>query len=68
MDFFTALASSRMYAISSVYDPEKIIMIQLPKPEKIISALEMIHAKIGYDYRTEEKLFEDVNKESEKYR
>ena len=44
MDFFTALASSRMYAISSVYDPEKIIMIQLPKPEKIISALEMIHA------------------------
>ncbi len=68
MDFFTALASSRMYAISSIYDREKLIMIQLPKPEKIISALEIIHEKIGYDYRTEEKLFKDVNEESEKYR
>ena len=38
-EFFEALAASTMLAIASKESPEKIFMIQLPKPEKAIEAL-----------------------------
>ena len=41
-EFFEALAKSTMLAIASVNHPEKIFMIQLPKPEKTREALEII--------------------------
>jgi len=41
-EFFEALAKSTMLAIASVTHPEKIFMIQLPKPEKTHEALEII--------------------------
>ena len=40
--FFESLAKSTMFAIASVNHPEKIFMIQLPKPEKTHEALEII--------------------------
>ena len=41
-EFFDALAKSTMLAIASVTHPEKIFMIQLPKPEKTHEALVII--------------------------
>ena len=42
IDFFEALAENTMLAIASVNNPEKIFMIQLPKPERTHEALEII--------------------------
>ena len=42
LEFFESLAKSTMLAIASVNHPEKIFMIQLPKPEKTREALEII--------------------------
>jgi len=40
--FFESLAKNTMLAIASVNNPEKIFVIQLPKPEKTYEALEII--------------------------
>jgi len=42
LEFFESLAKNTMLAIASVSHPEKIFMIQLPKPEKTHEALEII--------------------------
>ena len=42
LEFFESLAKNTMLAIASVRHPEKIFMIQLPKPEKTHEALEII--------------------------
>ena len=42
LEFFKSLAKNTMLAIASVDHPEKIFMIQLPKPEKTNEALEII--------------------------
>ena len=42
IDFFEALAENTMLAIASTNHPEKIFMIQLPKPERTRDALEII--------------------------
>ena len=42
LEFFESLAESTMLAIASVSHPEKIFMIQLPKPEKTHEAFEII--------------------------
>ncbi len=42
LEFFQSLAENTMLAIASVSHPEKIFMIQLPKPERAIEALEII--------------------------
>ena len=42
LEFFESLAKNTMLAIASVSNPEKIFMIQLPKPEKTHEALEII--------------------------
>ena len=42
LEFFESLAKNTMRAIASVDHPEKIFMIQLPKPEKTNEALEII--------------------------
>jgi hypothetical protein len=42
MEFFEALAENTMISIASKESPEKIFMIQLPKPERVMSALEII--------------------------
>ena len=42
LEFFESLAKNTMLAIASVNHPEKIFMIQLPKPEKTNEALEII--------------------------
>ena len=42
LEFFESLAKNTMLAIVSVNHPEKIFMIQLPKPEKTNEALEII--------------------------
>ena len=42
LEFFESLAKNTMLAIASVDHPEKIFMIQLPKPEKTNEALEII--------------------------
>ena len=42
LEFFESLAQNTMLAIASVNHPEKIFMIQLPKPEKTREALEII--------------------------
>ena len=41
-EFFESLAKNTMLAIASVEYPEKIFMIQLPKPERTREALEII--------------------------
>ena len=41
-EFFESLAETTMLAIASVDNPEKIFMIQLPKPERTAEALEII--------------------------
>jgi len=42
LEFFESLAKNTMLAIASVNHPEKIFMIQLPKPERTIDALRII--------------------------
>ena len=42
LEFFESLAKNTMLAIASVTHPEKIFMIQLPKPEKTYEALDII--------------------------
>ena len=42
IEFFELLAKNTILAISSVNHPEKILMIQLPKPERTMDALEII--------------------------
>ena len=42
MEFFEALAENTMISIASKESPEKIFMIQLPKPERAIEALDII--------------------------
>ena len=42
LEFFESLAKSTMLAIAFLNHPEKIFMIQLPKPEKTREALEII--------------------------
>jgi len=42
IEFFESLAENTMLAIASVDHPEKIFMIQLPKPERTREALEII--------------------------
>ena len=42
VEFFESLAENTMLAIVSVEHPEKIFMIQLPKPERTRDALEII--------------------------
>ena len=42
LEFFESLAKNTMLAIASVSHPEKIFMIQLPKPEKTHEAFEII--------------------------
>ena len=42
LEFFESLAKNTMLAIASVDHPEKIFMIQLPKPDKTNEALEII--------------------------
>ena len=42
LSFFESLAETTMLAIASVDHPEKIFMIQLPKPERTTEALEII--------------------------
>jgi len=42
VEFFESLAENTMLAIASVDHPEKIFMIQLPKPERTRDALEII--------------------------
>ena len=39
LEFFESLAKNTMLAIASIDHPEKIFMIQLPKPEKTNEAL-----------------------------
>jgi len=51
VEFFESLAENSMLAIASINHPEKIFMIQLPKPEKTREALEII--KIGLEKNTE---------------
>jgi hypothetical protein len=41
-EFFESLAENTMLAIASVSHPEKIFMIQLPKPERTREAFEII--------------------------
>ena len=42
LEFFESLAENTMLAIASVIHPEKIFMIQLPKPERTREAFEII--------------------------
>ena len=42
LEFFESVAENTMLAIASVNHPEKIFMIQLPKPERTREAFEII--------------------------
>ncbi len=50
LEFFESLAKNTMLAIASVNHPEKIFMIQLPKPEKTYEALEIIKNGLANDH------------------
>ncbi len=50
LGFFESLAKNTMLAIASVNHPEKIFMIQLPKPEKTYEALEIIKNGLANDH------------------
>ena len=50
LEFFESLAKNTMLAIASVDHPEKIFMIQLPKPEKTYEALEIIKNGLANDH------------------
>ena len=47
LEFFESLAKNTMLSITSVNHPEKIFMIQLPKPERTYEALEIIKNGLG---------------------
>lgn len=49
LEFFESLAKNTMLAIASVNHPEKIFMIQLPKPEKTYEALKIIKNGLAND-------------------
>ena len=51
LEFFESLAKNTMLAITSVNHPEKIFMIQLPKPERTHEALEIIKNGLGKSTR-----------------
>ena len=51
VEFFESLAETTMLAIASVDHPEKIFMIQLPKPERTREALAII--KDGLEKNTQ---------------
>ena len=50
LEFFESLAKNTMIAIASLNHPEKIFMIQLPKPEKTYEALEIIKNGLANDH------------------
>ena len=45
--FFEALAENTMLAIASKESPEKIFMIQLPKPQRALNALDIIKSVLA---------------------
>ena len=45
--FFEALSENTMLAIASKESPEKIFMIQLPKPERAVQALDIIKSGLA---------------------
>jgi hypothetical protein len=47
LEFFESLAKNTMLAIASINHPDKIFMIQLPKPERTLEALEIIQNGLG---------------------
>jgi len=47
VEFFEALARNTMLAIASKESPDKLFMIQLPKPERAIEALEIIKSGLA---------------------
>ena len=47
IEFFQMLSENTMLAIASKESPEKIFMIQLPKPERAIHAFEIIKSGIA---------------------
>jgi hypothetical protein len=51
LEFFESLAKNTMLSITSVNHPEKIFMIQLPKPERTHEALEIIKNGLGKSTR-----------------
>ena len=53
VEFFESLAENTMLAIASVEHPEKIFMIQLPKPERTREALEIIRDGLAKNTQTE---------------
>ena len=53
-EFFESLAENTMLAIASIDHPEKIFMIQLPKPERTNEAFEII--KNGLEKSTQQKI------------
>jgi len=53
IEFFESLAENNMLAIASVEHPEKIFMIQLPKPERTRDALEIIKNGLAKNIQTE---------------
>ena len=50
LQFFESLAKNTKLAIASVNHPEKIFMIQIPKPEKTYEALEIIKNGLANDH------------------
>ena len=52
IEFFESLAENTMLAIASVEHPEKIFMIQLPKPERTREVLEIIHDGLAKNSQT----------------
>ena len=53
VEFFESLAENTMLTIASINHPEKIFMIQLPKPEKTRDALEIIKNGLAKNTQTE---------------
>jgi hypothetical protein len=51
LEFFESLAKNTILAITSVNHPEKIFMIQLPKPERTREAFEIIKNGLGKSTR-----------------
>jgi len=49
MEFFELLAKTSMLALSSIQSKEKVFMIQLPKPEKAVNALDIIRKGLRRD-------------------
>ena len=47
VEFFQMLAENTMLAIASKESPEKIFMIQLPRPERAIQAFEIIKSGLA---------------------